>query len=155
MLVPLIKIKFHLLSSPRIIQHEHQDYLYVHLVIKHYFQATENPHGVIIHVGFFVLPSSSFHMSFMHNVFLHCSLWNFPNSANPHCFDLPGLQKFIGGVHTAVQHISNFFRGYQGVIVIKHNGQSSFDGLLYCCRMSNHTRYRERATTQVIALFCA
>ena len=51
MLAVLIKIKFHLLSSPRIIQHEHQDYLYVHLVIKHYFQATENPHGVIIHVG--------------------------------------------------------------------------------------------------------
>lgn len=25
----------------------------VHLVIKHYFQATENPHGVIIHVGIF------------------------------------------------------------------------------------------------------
>lgn len=53
MLAVLIKIKFHLLSSPRIIQHEHQDYLYVHLVIKHYFQATENPHGVIIHVGIF------------------------------------------------------------------------------------------------------
>ena len=102
--------------------------------------------------AFFVLPSSSFHMSFLHNIFLYCSLWNFPNSANPHCFDLPGLQKFIGGVHTAVQHIGNFFRGYQGVVIIKHNGQSSFDGLLYCCRMSNHTRYRERATTCVVAL---
>ena len=102
--------------------------------------------------AFFILPSSSFYMSFLHNIFLHCSLGNFPNSANPHCFDLPGLQKFIGGVHTAVQHIGNFFRGYQGVVIIKHNGQSSFDGLLYCCRMSNHTRYRERATTSVIAL---
>ena len=29
------------------------DYLHVHSSIKHYFQATENPHGVIIHVGIF------------------------------------------------------------------------------------------------------
>ena len=75
--------------------------------------------------------------------------------SNSHRLDFSCLQKFIGGVHTAVQHIGNFFRGYQGVVIIKHNGQSSFDGLLYCCRMSNHTRYKERATTQVIALFCA
>lgn len=102
--------------------------------------------------AFFVLPSSSFHMSFLHNIFLYRSLWNFPYSSNSHRFDLPGLQELIGGVHTAVQHISNFFRGYQGVVIIKHNGQSSFDGLLYCCRMSNHTRYKERATTCVIAL---
>ncbi len=126
--------------------------MYVHLVIKHYFQATENPHGAFSMWAFFVLPSRSFHVSFLHNIFLYRSLWNFPNSANTHCFDLPGLQKFIGGVHTAVQHIGNFFRGYQGVVIIKHNGQSSFDGLLYCCRMSNHTRYKERATTCVIAL---
>lgn len=102
--------------------------------------------------AFFLLPSSSFYMSFLHNIFLYRSLWNFPYSSNSHCFDLPGLQKFIGGVHTAVQHIGNFFRGYQGVVIIKHNGQSSFDGLLYYCRMSNHTRYKERATTCVIAL---
>ena len=102
--------------------------------------------------AFFVLPSSSFYMSFLHNIFLYRSLWNFPYSSNSHRFDLPGLQELIGGVHTAVQHISNFFRGYQGVVIIKHNGQSSFDGLLYCCRMSNHTRYKERATTCVIAL---
>ena len=50
------------------------------------------------------------------------------------------------------QHIGNFFRGHQGIVIIKHNGKSSFDGLLYCCRMSNHTRYRERATTCVVAL---
>lgn len=102
--------------------------------------------------AFFVLPSSSFYMSFLHNIFLYRSLWNFPYSSNSHRFDLPGLQELIGGVHTAVQHISNFFRGYQGVVIIKHNAQSSFDGLLYCCRMSNHTRYRERATTCVITL---
>ena len=30
-----------------------QDYFYVHLIIKHYFQATENPHGVIIPCGHF------------------------------------------------------------------------------------------------------
>ena len=41
---------------------------------------------------------------------------------------------------------------YYDTLITKHNGQSSFDGLLYCCRMSNHTRYRERATTCVIAL---
>lgn len=102
--------------------------------------------------AFFVLPSSSFYMSFLHNILLYCSLWNFPYSSNSHRLDFSCLQKFIGGIHTAVQHIGNFFRGYQGVVIIKHNGQSSFDGLLYCCRMSNHTRYRERATTCVIAL---
>lgn len=102
--------------------------------------------------AFFLLPSSSFYMSFLHNIFLYRSLWNFPYSSYSHRFDLPGLQELIGGVHTAVQHIGNFFRGYQGVVIIKHNGQSSFDGLLYCCQMSNHTRYKERATTCVIAL---
>ena len=105
--------------------------------------------------AFFVLPSSSFHMSFLHNIFLYCSLRNFPNSTDPHSFYLSRLQKLIGGVHTTSQHIGNFFRGYQGIVIIKHNGKSSFDGLLYCCRMSNHTRYRERATTCVVALFYA
>lgn len=45
--------------------------------------------------AFFVLPSSSFHMSFLHNIFLYCSLWNFPYSSNSHRFDLPGLQELI------------------------------------------------------------
>ena len=102
--------------------------------------------------AFFVLPSSSFHMSFLHNIFLYCSLRNFPNSTDPHSFYLSRLQKLIGGVHTTSQHIGNFFWSDQSVIAIKHNGKSSFDGLLYCCRMSNHTRYRKRATTCVIAL---
>lgn len=88
----------------------------------------------------------------MYNIFLYRSLRNPPRSADPHGLYLSRLQKLIGSVHTASQHISDFFWGDQSVIAIKHNGKSSFDGLLYCCRMSNHTRYKERATTCVIAL---
>ena len=102
--------------------------------------------------AFFVLPPNWFQVGFLYNIFLYRSLRNPPRSADPHGLYLSRLQKLIGGIHTTSQHIGNFFRGYQGIVIIKHNGQSSFDGLLYCCRMSNHTRYRERATTCVVAL---
>ena len=129
MLVPLIKINFYLPSALYIISINiglpvctslHQALL----------SGNRKPTWMMFHVGFFMLPPNWFQVGFLYNIFLYRSLRNPPRSADPHGLYLSRLQKLIGSVHTASQHISDFFWSDQSVIAIKHNGKSSFGGLL-------------------------
>ena len=54
-------------------------------------------------------------MSFLHNIFLYRSLWNFPYSSNSHRFDLPSLQELIGGVPVSYTHLDVYKRQGFGI----------------------------------------